>query len=93
MLEEAEARFVFEDVAAPPVPSLLRGFSAPVKLKGLSLDQLRTLATGHQSFYSDVRAELLGEVAAIAPEGLTRSFLSNSGAEAIEAARRARRLG
>ena len=25
-------RFVFEDVAAPPVPSLLRGFSAPVKL-------------------------------------------------------------
>ncbi|MCD6033740.1 MAG: acetylornithine and succinylornithine aminotransferase, partial [Thermomicrobiales bacterium] len=49
-------------------------------------DQLRTLATGHQSFYSDVRAELLGEVAAIAPEGLTRSFLSNSGAEAIEAA-------
>ncbi|MDF3037607.1 MAG: acetylornithine and succinylornithine aminotransferase, partial [Thermomicrobiales bacterium] len=49
-------------------------------------DQLRTLATGHQSFYNDVRAELLGEVAAIAPEGLTRSFLSNSGAEAIEAA-------
>src|SRR5688572_8690217 len=49
-------------------------------------DQLRTLATGHQSFYNDVRAELLGEVGAIAPEGLTRSFLSNSGAEAIEAA-------
>jgi acetylornithine/LysW-gamma-L-lysine aminotransferase len=49
-------------------------------------DQLRTLATGHQSFYNDVRAELLSEVAAIAPEGLTRFFLSNSGAEAIEAA-------
>ena len=49
-------------------------------------DQLRTLATGHQSFYSDVRAALLGELAAIAPVGLTRSFLSNSGAEAIEAA-------
>lgn len=49
-------------------------------------DQLRTLATGHQSFYSDVRAELLGELAAIAPAGVTRSFLSNSGAEAIEAA-------
>jgi LysW-gamma-L-lysine/LysW-L-ornithine aminotransferase len=49
-------------------------------------NQLRTLATGHQSFYSDVRAELLGEVAKIAPLGLTRSFLSNSGAEAIEAA-------
>jgi acetylornithine/LysW-gamma-L-lysine aminotransferase len=49
-------------------------------------DQLRTLATGHQSFYNDVRAELLAELAAIAPEGLSRFFLSNSGAEAIEAA-------
>src|ERR687894_2429064 len=27
--------------------------------------QLQTLATGHQSFYSDVRAELLEEIAAI----------------------------
>jgi len=49
-------------------------------------DQLHTLATGHQSFYSDVRAELLGEIAEIAPDGLSRFFLSNSGAEAIEAA-------
>ncbi|MGH2614376.1 MAG: aspartate aminotransferase family protein, partial [Thermomicrobiales bacterium] len=48
--------------------------------------QLRTLATGHQSFYNDVRAELLNEIAGIAPAGLPRSFLSNSGAEAIEAA-------
>jgi acetylornithine/LysW-gamma-L-lysine aminotransferase len=49
-------------------------------------DQLQTLATGHQSFYNDVRAELLGEIADIAPTGLTRYFLSNSGSEAIEAA-------
>ncbi len=49
-------------------------------------DQLNTLATGHQSFYCDVRAELLNEIAGIAPEGLSRAFLSNSGAEAIEAA-------
>lgn len=49
-------------------------------------DQLRTLATGHQSFYSDTRAELLAEIVAISPPGLTRYFLSNSGAEAIEAA-------
>jgi LysW-gamma-L-lysine/LysW-L-ornithine aminotransferase len=47
--------------------------------------QLNTLSTGHQSFYSDVRATLLAEIAKIAPEGLNRSFLSNSGAEAIEA--------
>ncbi len=49
-------------------------------------EQLHTLATGHQSFYNDVRAELLAELAAIAPSGLTRYFLSNSGSEAIEAA-------
>jgi LysW-gamma-L-lysine/LysW-L-ornithine aminotransferase len=49
-------------------------------------EQLHTLATGHQSFYNGVRAELLHEIAAISLVGLTRYFLSNSGAEAIEAA-------
>ena len=49
-------------------------------------DQLRTLATGHQSFGSDVRAAALAAIGEIAPSGLTRAFLSNSGAEAIEAA-------
>lgn len=48
-------------------------------------DQLQTLATCHQSFYNDLRAEALAEIATIAPEGLTRYFLTNSGAEAIEA--------
>ena len=48
--------------------------------------QLGLLTTGHQSFGSDIRAELLTEIATIAPEGLPRSFLSNSGAEAVEAA-------
>jgi aminopeptidase N len=41
---EPRQRFRFVDVPAPPVPSLLRGFSAPVKLKGVSLDQLKFLA-------------------------------------------------
>lgn len=49
-------------------------------------DQLQILTTAHQSFYNDVRAELLGALTKIAPAGLTRFFLSNSGAEAIEAA-------
>jgi acetylornithine/LysW-gamma-L-lysine aminotransferase len=61
------------------------GHADPEYAAALS-DQLQTLGTGHQSFYSDVRAELLREIAAIAPAGLTRYFLSNSGAEAIEAA-------
>jgi aminopeptidase N len=41
---EAENRFEFVDVASPPVPSLLRGFSAPVKLSGVSRERLRFLA-------------------------------------------------
>jgi aminopeptidase N len=36
--------FRFVDVAAPPVPSLLRGFSAPVKLQGVPLYRLKFLA-------------------------------------------------
>ncbi|HBK09412.1 MAG TPA: aminopeptidase N [Acetobacteraceae bacterium] len=40
----AENRFEFVDVASPPVPSLLRDFSAPVKLSGLTPDRLRFLA-------------------------------------------------
>jgi aminopeptidase N len=41
---KATNRFEFADVASPPVPSLLRDFSAPVKLSGLSQDRLRFLA-------------------------------------------------
>ncbi len=36
--------FRFVDVAAQPVPSLLRGFSAPVKLAGVSLNRFKFLA-------------------------------------------------
>jgi aminopeptidase N len=36
--------FRFVDVPAPPVPSLLRGFSAPVKLKNVPIDRLKFLA-------------------------------------------------
>ncbi len=36
--------FRFIDVPAPPTPSLLRGFSAPVKLQGVPLDRLKFLA-------------------------------------------------
>ena len=49
------------------------------------IDQARTLTTCHQSFGNDVRARFLTELARIAPEGVERAFISNSGAEAIEA--------
>jgi aminopeptidase N len=44
MMDQAEQSFVFEDTQAGTVPSLLRGFSAPVRLTGLSLEALRLLA-------------------------------------------------
>jgi aminopeptidase N len=40
----AQQNFRFVDVPARPVPSLLRGFSAPVKLQGVPLDRLKFLA-------------------------------------------------
>ena len=42
---EAESRFTFVDVASPPIPSLLRGFSAPVRMTGISAERLRFLAS------------------------------------------------
>ncbi len=46
-VKQERQQFVFTDVARPPVPSLLRGFSAPVKLRvDLSDEQLAFLA-GH----------------------------------------------
>jgi aminopeptidase N len=44
LLTEAEQSFTFDGVPDPPVASLLRGFSAPVKLAGVPLAQLRFLA-------------------------------------------------
>ncbi|MDW8058751.1 MAG: aspartate aminotransferase family protein [Thermomicrobium sp.] len=48
--------------------------------------QASRLLSCHQSFASDVRAAFLEKLLAIAPHGLARAFLSNSGAEAVEAA-------
>ncbi len=44
LLTEAAQDFEFDDIPAWPVPSLLRGFSAPVRLRGVASDQLRLLA-------------------------------------------------
>ncbi len=43
-LVDLRQSFRFADVPAPPVPSLLRGFSAPVKLKDVPLARLKFLA-------------------------------------------------
>jgi aminopeptidase N len=43
-VSEQRQSFRFVDLSAAPVPSVLRGFSAPVKLKGVALDRLKFLA-------------------------------------------------
>jgi aminopeptidase N len=44
LLTEATQSFTFVNVPTPPTPSLLRDFSAPVRLSGLTSDRLRFLA-------------------------------------------------
>ncbi len=44
LANRTETKFTFVEVASPPVPSLLRGFSAPVKLSGMSRERLQFLA-------------------------------------------------
>jgi aminopeptidase N len=44
IVTERRQSFRFLDVPRPPVPSLLRNFSAPVNIKGRSMDQLRFCA-------------------------------------------------
>ena len=48
--------------------------------------QVKTLIACHSSFYNDARSELLEKIIGIAPKGLDKVFLSNSGAESVECA-------
>ena len=49
VLDSAEQSWVFEDVAGTPVPSLLRGFSAPVRLDDGLSDLERVILLAHDS--------------------------------------------
>ena len=49
-------------------------------------EQARRLLTCPGIFYNDVKARLLERLVGMAPGGLTRAYLCNSGAETIEAA-------
>ena len=44
LASDAQSKFTFVGVGSPPVPSLLRGFSAPVRLSGVSRERLQFLA-------------------------------------------------
>ena len=54
--------------------------------------QARRLVTAPNGFYSDQRARLLKELIRLAPAGLERAYLCNSGTEAVEAAFKFARL-
>lgn len=49
-------------------------------------DQARKLISSHGSTYNDARARLASKLLTIAPNGMNRFFLSNSGTEAVECA-------
>ncbi len=90
LLDAAEQNFVFEDVPAPPVPSLLRGFSAPVKLAGLAQDRLRFLAThdtdpfvrwdSGQRYATSLLLDLVAAVRAERPPALDEGLVEASAA-------------
>jgi len=67
------------------------GHANPAVAEALAA-QARTLVTCPGIFYNDVRARLLEKLASLAPPGLSRGFLCNSGAEAVEAAIKFARL-
>jgi acetylornithine/LysW-gamma-L-lysine aminotransferase len=67
------------------------GHSHPAVVAAISR-QAATLISCPEIFYNDQRAQLMAALAAVAPAGLNRVFLCNSGAEANEAALKFARL-
>ncbi|HDJ04704.1 MAG TPA: aspartate aminotransferase family protein [Candidatus Bathyarchaeota archaeon] len=63
----------------------LVGHSHPRVVEAIR-EQCERLIFCHSSLYNDVRAELVERLIKIAPEGLEKVFLSNSGAESVECA-------
>jgi len=61
------------------------GYSRPEIIQAIK-KQIERLIPCHGSFYNEARAELLEKIVQIAPRGLTRVFLGNSGTEAVECA-------
>lgn len=68
------------------------GHAHPAVVEAVT-EQVQRLLTCPSGFYNDRRAELLAALVRIAPPGLERAFLCNSGAEAVEAALKFARVG
>jgi aminopeptidase N len=90
ILNAAEQTFVFEDVPVPPVPSLFRGFSAPVKLKGQSAERLAFFAAHDTDLFNrwDALQSYASQVllTAVAAHQAGQSFVLDEGLRAALAA-------
>lgn len=82
-LWDADGREYIDCMSGHGVASL--GHAHPAMIEALS-EQMNRLWTCPNGFYNDRRAQLLAELARLAPDGLDRAFLCNSGTEAVEAA-------
>jgi acetylornithine/LysW-gamma-L-lysine aminotransferase len=67
------------------------GHANPAVAKAIA-EQAQRLITCHSALYNEQRALLMQKLAQIAPPGLDRFFLCNSGAEAVEGALKFARL-
>ncbi|MEM1539784.1 MAG: aspartate aminotransferase family protein [Candidatus Bathyarchaeia archaeon] len=61
------------------------GYSHPEIVQAIK-SQAEKLTACHGSFYNETRATFLEKLTKIAPKGLNKNFLGNSGAEAVECA-------
>ena len=82
-LRDAEGRDYIDCVGGQGSANL--GHAHPDIVRALH-DQSERLISCPEIFYNDRRAELLAALVRVAPGGLDRAFLCNSGAEAVEAA-------
>ncbi len=80
---DAEGREYIDCVAGQGSANL--GHCHPVIVQAIS-EQAGRLITCPEIFYNDMRAALLQRLGRVAPYGLDRVFLCNSGTEAVEAA-------
>jgi len=67
------------------------GHAHPAVVQAIT-EQAQRLVICPNGFYNEQRARLLGELTRIAPPGLTRAYLCNSGTESVEAAFKFARL-
>jgi acetylornithine/LysW-gamma-L-lysine aminotransferase len=82
-LWDNQGREYIDCVGAQGVANL--GHAHPVVTEAIA-QQAQTLISCPEMFYNDKRAQLLERLISLAPEGMNRVFLINSGTETVEAA-------